>query len=424
MSTWLLWTTLALLSWLVASVPVGVGVGRFIRTGARELPDADAAVLPGPVAPVPVSRPDDRDAQPRVLVVDDEPRFRELLQATIGQSGLDIREAASAEEAAALLEAWEPAVIVLDIGLPGLDGLSFCRRLKEQHGEEAPGVVLLTGGDLSRTGARVAGADAMLRKPFSPLELVAVLERLLGREAEGRRPQLREAMLREQRPDEQLRLYAHDLGELLARERASREELEQAYRQTICSLAKALEWKDAATGGHALRVRQYALELAAAVDPALLDDPSLEAGFFLHDVGKIAIPDSILRKRGPLNESEQRVMRKHTVIGSQLLSGIPLIEGEGLGVVRSHHERWDGAGYPDGLGGSEIPAGARIFAVADALDAMTSDRPYRKALPWYVAAEELDAQSGRHFDPVVVEAFASHDARLEGLYEEFNRKVA
>ena len=358
-----------------------------------------------------------------MLVVDDEPSFRELLHATIGQSDLDIREAASAEEAAALLEGWQPAVIVLDIALPGLDGLSFCRQLKEERGEGAPAVVLLTGGDLSLTGARVAGADALLRKPFSPLELTDLLEGLLGREANGR-PDLSEAPLREQRPDEQLRLYAHDLGELLARERASRVELEQAYRQTISSLATALEWKDAATGGHSLRVRQYALELAAAVSPALLDDPSLEAGFFLHDVGKIAIPDSILRKRGPLSDSERRVMRRHTVIGSELLSGIPLLEGEGLGVVRSHHERWDGAGYPDGLGGWEIPAGARIFAVADALDAMTSDRPYRKALPWYVAAEELADQSGRHFDPVVVEAFTSHDARFEGLYDEFNRKVA
>jgi ribonuclease P protein subunit RPR2 len=354
--------------------------------------------------------------------VDDEPSFRELLHATIGQSDLDIREAASAEEAAALLEGWQPAIIVLDIALPGLDGLSFCRRLKEERGEEAPAVVLLTGGDLSLTGARVAGADALLRKPFSPLELMDVLERLLGRDAEG--PHLRVATPREARPDEQLRLYAHDLGELLARERASRVALEQAYRQTICSLAKALDWKDAATGGHSLRVRQYALELAAAVDPALLDDPSLEAGFFLHDIGKIAIPDSILRKRGPLSDSELRLMRRHTVIGSELLSGIPLLEGDGLGVVRSHHERWDGAGYPDGLGGDAIPAGARIFAVADALDAMTSDRPYRKALPWYVAAEEVADQVGRHFDPVVVEAFTSHDARLERLYEEFNRKVA
>jgi response regulator RpfG family c-di-GMP phosphodiesterase len=421
MSTWLLWTMLAGTTWLLASVPLGVWVGRFIRTSGPEVSEAATALL-GPMAPGPSSSPVVRDGQPRVLVVDDEPSFRELLHATIGQSDLDIREAASAEEAAALLEGWEPAVIVLDIALPGLDGLSFCRRLKEERGEEAPAVVLLTGGDLSQTGARVAGADAMLRKPFSPLELVDVLERLLGRDTEG--PHLREATLREERPDEQLRLYAHDLGELLARERGSRVALEHAYRQTICSLAKALEWKDAATGGHSLRVRQYALELAAAVDPALLDDQSLEAGFFLHDIGKIAIPDSILRKRGPLSGPELRVMRRHTVIGSELLSGIPLLEGEGLGVVRSHHERWDGAGYPDGLGGDAIPAGARIFAVADAIDAMTSDRPYRKALPWYVAAEEVADQSARHFDPGVVEAFRLHDSRLEGLYEEFSRKVA
>ena len=416
MSGWLLWASFGLLAWLVISFPLGAGIGRLIRVGSS----ATARLEPAePLRPIELRPSDATSASTgrlRVLLVDDESSFRELLHTTLAQSDLEVREAASAEEAAALVEHWRPSVVVLDVGLPGIDGLSFCRRLKEEP--DPPSVVLLTGAELSPTGARVAGADAFLRKPFSPLELVGVLDRLLGREAPAK------PLVREARAGEQLNLYARDMSELLARERANRIELEQAYRQTICSLARALEWKDAITGGHALRVRQYALELAAAAEPALLDEPSLEAGFLLHDIGKIAIPDSILRKRGPLSPSETDVMRRHPVIGSDLLTGIPLLEGEGLGVVRSHHERWDGAGYPDGLAGEETPAGARIFAVADALDAMTSDRPYRRALPWEVAAQELAEQSGRHFDPAVVEAFQSHDTRLEGLYEEFSRRAA
>jgi len=416
MSGWLLWASLGLLAWLVISFPLGAGIGRLIRVGSS----ATARLEPAePLRPIELRPSDATSASTgrlRVLLVDDESSFRELLHTTLAQSDLEVREAASAEEAAALVEHWRPSVVVLDVGLPGIDGLSFCRRLKEEP--DPPSVVLLTGAELSPTGARVAGADAFLRKPFSPLELVGVLDRLLGREAPAK------PLVREARAGEQLNLYARDMSELLARERANRIELEQAYRQTICSLARALEWKDAITGGHALRVRQYALELAAAAEPGLLDEPSLEAGFLLHDIGKIAIPDSILRKRGPLSPSETEVMRRHPVIGSDLLTGIPLLEGEGLGVVRSHHERWDGAGYPDGLAGEETPAGARIFAVADALDAMTSDRPYRRALPWEVAAQELAEQSGRHFDPAIVEAFQSHDTRLEGLYEEFSRRAA
>ena len=416
MSGWLLWASLGLLAWLVISFPLGAGIGRLIRVGSSATARLEQAEPLRPVELRPADATRASTGHRRVLLVDDESSFRELLHTTLAQSDLEVREAASAEEAAALVEHWRPSVVVLDVGLPGIDGLSFCRRLKEEP--DPPSVVLLTGAELSPTGARVAGADAFLRKPFSPLELVGVLDRLLGREAPAK------PLVREARAGEQLNLYARDLSELLARERANRIELEQAYRQTICSLARALEWKDAITGGHALRVRQYALELAAAAEPGLLDEPSLEAGFLLHDIGKIAIPDSILRKRGPLSPSETDVMRRHPVIGSDLLTGIPLLEGEGLGVVRSHHERWDGAGYPDGLAGEETPAGARIFAVADALDAMTSDRPYRRALPWEVAAQELAEQSGRHFDPAIVEAFQSHDTRLEGLYEEFSRRAA
>ena len=416
MSGWALCAVLGILAWVLLAFPLGAGVGRLIRVGSAE-PKGKASLAPlsaaeagyGRLASVSVS-------SPRVLVVDDDPSLRLLLRTTMAESDLEVREAGSAEQAATLVASWRPSLVILDVGLPGLDGVSFCRQLKEEYEHQAPAIVLLTGTELSPTAARVAGADALLRKPFSPLELVGTIERLLGR---GAGSGADEPMLREARSGGQLDLYARDLGQLLALERVGRSQLEQAYRQTIESLARALEWKDAATGGHALRVQRYALQLAAAADPVLLGDPSVEAGFLLHDVGKIAIPDSILRKRGPLTPSEQNLMRRHTLIGSDLLTGIPLLAGQGLGVVRSHHERWDGAGYPDGLSGEAIPSAARVFAVADALDAMTSDRPYRRAMTWAAAGREILAQSGRQFDPMVVEAFVSRDRVLRSIRREF-----
>src|SRR5207248_8684755 len=145
--------------------------------------------------------------------------------------------------------------------------------------------------------------------------------------------------------------------------------------------------------------------------PDLIDDQSTEYGFLLHDVGKIGIPDDILLKPAPLSVAERRRMETHTVLGEQMLGGVAFLQGEGLRVVRSHHERWDGTGYPDGRAGSEIPLGARIFAVADALDAMTSDRPYRRALSWKTAGSEILAQSSHQFDPAVVQAFTASEPR-------------
>ena len=160
----------------------------------------------------------------------------------------------------------------------------------------------------------------------------------------------------------------------------------------------------------------YAAELARAVDPSLLEEQSIEYGFLLHDVGKIGIPDSILRKQGPLTSGERSVLETHTLLGEQMLGGVPLLSGGGIRVVRSHHERWDGRGYPDRLAGSQIPLGARVFAIADTLDAMTSDRPYRAALGWDEAVAEIAAQSARQFDPEVVDAFREQEPSLRRLY--------
>ncbi|MDQ3823477.1 MAG: HD domain-containing protein [Actinomycetota bacterium] len=195
--------------------------------------------------------------------------------------------------------------------------------------------------------------------------------------------------------------------------------LQEAYRETVAALATALETKDTGTRAHSQRVQQYALELCRAIAPELGDEPSAEYGFLLHDVGKIGIPDEVLRKPGPLSDEQRRLMQTHTVIGEQMLGGVAFLQGTGLSVVRSHHERWDGRGYPDGLARDEIPVGARVFAVADTLDAMTSDRVYRPAQPWRAAREEILSQEGRQFDPDVVDAFRARERELRTIHRAF-----
>jgi ribonuclease P protein subunit RPR2 len=350
------------------------------------------------------------------LLVDDDAGLRELLRTTFEGFEVDVDEAADAGEAVVAIARARPDVIVLDVRMPGIDGLELCRRLKDDPATRDISVVLLTGSEGgTQAASQAAGADAFISKPFSPLELLGVTERLAGRRYGVPMRGPRDAGDTE----EQLLLYARDLRHLLEVERGQRKLLQKAYAETVAALATALETKDTGTRAHSQRVQRYALELTRAIEPELAQDPSVEYGFLLHDVGKIGIPDKVLLKPSPLTKAEWRLMQTHTVLGEQMLGEVAFLHGDGLKVVRSHHERWDGRGYPDGLRGDEIPVGARIFALADTLDAMTSDRPYRPAQPWGTARSEIVAQADKQFDPVVVDAFLEREQDLRSVQREF-----
>ena len=220
---------------------------------------------------------------------------------------------------------------------------------------------------------------------------------------------------------DQLKVFAREVGVLYSAERVRRRELEHAlesaremYIATMKSLAHVVEAKDPTTRGHLDRTAHYGLALARLVDPALAERPEVAYGFFLHDIGKVGIPESILCKTTPLTELEWVVMRSHPNQGARIVEPIPFM-GEAVEIVRSHHERFDGTGYPRGLEGEEIPLAARIFAIADSFDAMTSDRPYRSALSTDEAVAEILAGSGTQFDPVCVEAFEALTAEDENF---------
>jgi putative nucleotidyltransferase with HDIG domain len=206
--------------------------------------------------------------------------------------------------------------------------------------------------------------------------------------------------------ERQLERYARDLRETYKQERKRASELQRSYMATVRALSNAVEARDAYTGKHAERVTAYGLEIARAMGLPMTEGSGTEFGFLLHDVGKVAIPDAILYKPDKLTGKERALMEQHPLIGAEIVRGIEFLR-EATQIVRSHHERWDGRGYPDGQQGEEIPLVARVFAVADVLDALTTDRPYRPASSLSVAREMIVAESGKQFDPQVIAAFRS-----------------
>jgi HD-GYP domain-containing protein (c-di-GMP phosphodiesterase class II) len=227
----------------------------------------------------------------------------------------------------------------------------------------------------------------------------------------------------------QLLRYADDLRTTFSAERRRAEELgaaldavELAYSATVQALASAVEAKDAYTGGHLARVTAYGTEACGALDRDLAATPGLEYAFLLHDLGKIGVPDAVLNKAGPLTDEEWALMREHPAIGLRILKGVPHMDVV-RSVVYSHHERWDGAGYPDGLKDEQIPPAARVFAAVDAFDAITTDRPYRAAVSLEEALDRLRGASGTQFAPDAVEAIHLVDrGRLAAIQETANRR--
>jgi putative nucleotidyltransferase with HDIG domain len=328
---------------------------------------------------------------PRILIVDDEVEITEILADLLSEEYACLR-AASAEEALAHLHESQFQLVISDITMPGMSGLDMIPHIKALSPDTV--VVMISGMQTveSAIGALRLGAFDYLMKPFDLRQVEAVVKRALEHH---------DLVVAKQR-------YENHLEELVEQRTVELDKalnsLEGAYRSTLKALTAALETRDSETHGHSERVVTYSLRLGREYGLSSELMKALEFGSLLHDIGKIGVPDSILRKPAKLTEEEWVRMREHPLHGQQILRGIEFLEGAAR-VVAQHHEKWDGTGYPLGLRREEIDINARIFAVADAFDAITSDRVYRRGKPYEAAAQELDDWAGRQFDPKVVEAF-------------------
>ena len=331
------------------------------------------------------------NASARILIVDDESEIRSVLSDLLNEE-YECAEAASAEEALAQLRAEDYELVISDITMLGMSGLEMIPFVKEIAPETV--VVMISGMQTveSAIEALRVGAFDYLMKPFDLRQVEAGVKRALEH---------RDLLVAK-------RLYDYQLEELVELRTAeldhALDSLEEAYRSTLRALTAALETRDAETHGHSERVVSYSLRLGREYGLSREQLKSLEFGALLHDIGKIGVPDAILRKPAKLTEEEWVRMREHPLHGQQILRGIEFLEGAAR-VVAQHHEKWDGSGYPLRLRGEEIDLCARIFAVADAFDAITSDRVYRKGKPYTVAAKELDDWAGQQFDAEVIAAF-------------------
>jgi putative nucleotidyltransferase with HDIG domain len=351
-------------------------------------------------------------ATERILVVDDEEPIREIISSMLSAAGYKTRQAASGMEALAILNSTgEFELMLSDLMMAELDGIALLERSKERY-PDMPVIMVTAVHDISVALAAIRnGAYDYLLKPFEREQLLAMVRRAL----EHRRLKLEN------------RAYQSNLESLVAARteqlRQAMTDLERSYDITLEALGDALDLKDAETEGHSKRVTAFTIAIARAMGLSGEKIRVIARGAFLHDIGKMAIPDAILLKPGALTEAETEIMREHCFRGYQMLRKIPFLS-EAAEIVYSHQERFDGTGYPRGLSGSNIPMGARIFSIADTLDAITSDRPYRAARSIQVAREEVERFSGRQFDPEVVRVFMEMpDTIWEDLRKEINSQI-
>ena len=340
----------------------------------------------------------------RILVVDDEEAVREILAEGLESFGYEAVAVGSAAQELERLRSGGVDLVLTDIEMPGESGMVLLRRVKELVPDLD--VVMVTGVVDAHTAIEAIrrGASDYLTKPFNLDEVQIVVERTLDK----------------RRLIFENRVYQEHLEELVA-ERTR--QLKKSYESTLQALVTALDFRDNETQGHSFRVVDYAVLVAQVMGITESDMGWIRYGAILHDVGKIGIPDSILLKPGKLNAEEWEQMKRHPELGFRMLQHIEFLR-PALDIVLSHQERYDGTGYPSGLRGEEIPLGARIFAVVDTFDAMTSNRPYRAALSIEKAREEVREFSGSQFDPRVTEAFLSIDAaRWEEIRARVHREV-
>ena len=346
----------------------------------------------------------------RVLVVDDEAPARNVLALVLAQIGHRCEKAANGEEALRILEAMQTDVVISDLQMPGISGMELLAKVRQLY----PHLVFLvvTGTDDIQVGIRAMqeGADDYLVKPFQVD--ASVVSTSLAR------------ALHKKRLEQEVENYRHHLEEMVAEQtqqlREALREVERSYEHTLEALGVAIDLRDSSTAGHSRRVFLYSIEIGKAMGGLEHELKNIAMGAWLHDIGKLAIPDAILLKPGSLTDEERQVMQRHVQIGYDLVKGIPFLSNAAE-IILGHHERCDGSGYPRGLKAEEIPGGARIFAVADTFDAMTSDRPYRRALPFAASREVIERGAGKQYDAHVARVFLSTP---DETWQEIRRETA
>jgi putative nucleotidyltransferase with HDIG domain len=332
----------------------------------------------------------------RVLVVDDDAAVRDVISALLTEEGYDVQLAANADVALRVVAESSPELVLSDVKMPEKDGLWLLDEMQRLYPDSA--VLMLTGYGDTETAVECLRRGAMdyLLKPPRLLDLVRAIERALSRRRSNLERQTYQRVL-----EERVKEKTAELSTAL-------KEVGTAYASTLSALVAALDAREQETSDHSQRVVRFTLAIAERMGIGAPELDEVARGALLHDIGKIGVVDAILLKPGPLTPAEWVEMRKHPEIGFTILQGIPFLS-QASQIVLSHQERWDGNGYPRGLKGHEIPLGARIFAIADTLDAIVSDRPYRKGSSFEDARAEILRCSGTQFDPAAVDAFATID---------------
>jgi response regulator RpfG family c-di-GMP phosphodiesterase len=335
-------------------------------------------------------------AQRHIMVVDDNPANLKVLEDMLRQRGHEVRSFPRGRLALTAAMRNPPDLILLDINMPDMNGYEVCAHLKSSEEISSIPVIFLSALDETedKVKAFCSGAADYISKPFQFEEVYSRVETHLKLHA------LQLALKQQNEHLEEL------VDQRTRRLQVALKHIESTYDEILSVLGGALDLRDNETAGHSQRVTRYSSEIAKAMGCGEEERKQIAYGAFLHDIGKIGISDAILHKPGKLTPEETEIMRQHVRMGYDLVSQISFLVGAAQ-IVLTHQEFYDGTGYPQGLIGKEIPLGARIFSVADTLDAMTSDRPYRNALPFQTARQELVRWSGRQFDSDVVQAFLS-----------------